>query len=464
MKVHEFRKLQGNSWFCARKFVIKIPCLRSAHFIGERYVWEEQSEQSLGIMNADMILFLILTGIYVLLGSLGNGVILMVYSYRRQKDVYNQNFFIKVLAALDLVVCVVIMPYTIFFEFHRVHNDVVCKMMEIVRHIAILTSNSVLCAIAFERYFAICYPTKKLDQQAIQKIMISLTAVTVLFSAPAPTIFAVTENKISGNVEEYCQFTTKVIGVMGTNIYQGFLILLCMSGIITIIVLYALIYRRLLHRTLRRRRCMSRSITPSKYIVRKITNGRGISGELPEGSGAENEVVLCLVENVPMLESKRSKIQLKGVFESKSSKSANKTTKPENSEISDEHSSDTCVNNQNNEKSPDCRRKLPGPKMTMYTYKHTDFRHRAKPNVRRKTSIMLFVCSLIYLVTWGPFWLDVFNVTRSLVLRYLFFFGHASNPVVYGIINNQVRADVNKLLTRRWCVIISQNYLKYLQL
>jgi hypothetical protein len=393
-------------------------------------------------MNADMILFLILTGIYILFGSLGNGVILLVY--RRQQYVYNQKIFIKALAALDLVICVVIMPYTIFFEFHRVDNDVVCRMMEIVRHIAILTSNCVLCAIAFERYFAICHPTKKLDQKAIQNIMISLTTVTVVLSAPAPTIFAVTETRISGNVQEYCQFTTKVIGSMGTTIYQGFLILLCMSAIIAMIVLYTLIYRKLFHRALRRRRCMSRSTTPSKYIVRKINNRRRLSGEPPEdGCATENEVVLCSVENVPMLELKRSKIQVKE-FESKSPKSVNKTTNLVNNEFLIEHSFDLS----NVGKGTDCRGKLPGPK-TMYTYKHCDFRHRAKPNVRRKTSIMLFVCSLIYLVTWTPFWLDVFNVTRSLVLRYLFFFGHASNPIVYGIFNNQVRADVYKLLTRR---------------
>ncbi|XP_061164960.1 5-hydroxytryptamine receptor 2B-like [Saccostrea echinata] len=400
------------------------------------------------IMNVDMILFLIMSGVYIIFGGLGNIIIFTVY--RRQKEIYNQKTFIKTLAALDLFICIVIIPYTIFYELQRVQNDVICRMMEIVRHMATLTSNSVLCAIAFERYVAICHPARKLDQHAIRKIMISLTIVTVLFSAPAPAIFSVTRSKSKGTFDEYCQFTTSVIGILGTTIYQGFLMLLCLSGILITVLLYALIYRRLLKRVLRRRRSMSRPVTPSKYVVRKINEGRDHTADLAnELSGTENEVVLCLVENESLMRSKKDQMQRKGAFETYSSKIVNPTpTEPENNELSSEHDCSIHTNYQktrgNTEDHEDfSERRKPR------AIKRRPNRHQAKPNVRRKTSIMLFVCSLIYVVTWTPFWLDVFNVTHSLVLRYLFFFGHASNPVVYGIVNNQVRADVIKLLKRR---------------
>ncbi|XP_062574190.1 neuropeptide Y receptor type 6-like [Saccostrea cucullata] len=397
-------------------------------------------------MNVDMILFLIMSGVYIFFGGLGNIIIFTVY--RRQKEVYNQKIFIKTLAALDLFICVVIIPYSILYELHRVQNDVICRMMEIVRHLATLTSNSVLCAIAFERYVAICHPGKKLDQQAIRKIMISLTIVALLFSAPAPAIFSVTRSKSRGILDEYCQFTTSEIGILGTTIYQGFLMLLCMSGILIVIVLYALIYRRLLKRVLRRRRSMSRPITPSKYVVRKINEGKDHSTDLAkELSGTENEVVLCIVENEALVGSKRDKIQRRSAVETNSSKIVNFTpTEPDNNEISSEHNSG--IDQKNTRRNTKDRHDLPELRKTPAKKKHRPNR-QAKPNVRRKTSIMLFVCSLIYVVTWTPFWLDVFNVTHSLVLRYLFFFGHASNPVVYGIVNNQVRADVIKLFKRR---------------
>lgn len=385
-------------------------------------------------MTADVIVFLFLTGVYILFGGLGNAVILTVYT--RRKDSYNQHFFIKTLAALDLFICVVIIPYTIVYELHRVHNDVICRMMEIIRHIAILTGNSVLCAIAFERYVAICHPTKKLKQQTIRKIMVIMIIVTVAFSSPAPTIFTVTTFNIDGKtVEAHCQFTTQVIGILGTSIYQGSLALLCMSGILTVLVLYALIYRRLVQRVLRRRRSMSRPVTPNKYIVRKIKEGRD-SGEEPTNDQCsnENEVVLCLVENGAILESKRSSQP----FEKNSSESHTDCAIDEDRDNDDDRLNIKMMTTCGCQKSSVSKRK-----------KQTLIRARVKPSVRRKTSIMLFVCSIIYIITWAPFWLDVFNVTHSLVLRYMFFIGHASNPVVYGIINNQVRSDVIKLFTRR---------------
>ena len=58
---------------------------------------------------------------------------------------------------------------------------------------------------------------------------------------------------------------------------------------------------------------------------------------------------------------------------------------------------------------------------------------------------MLFLCSVVFLITWLPFWVDVFNHTHNLCLRYLFFLGNASNPLVYGISNAQFRRSFVKL-------------------
>jgi hypothetical protein len=39
--------------------------------------------------------------------------------------------------------------------------------------------------------------------------------------------------------------------------------------------------------------------------------------------------------------------------------------------------------------------------------------------VNTKTSTMLFICTSIYIVTWIPFFLDIFLIMDSLSLRYL---------------------------------------------
>ena len=63
----------------------------------------------------------------------------------------------------------------------------------------------------------------------------------------------------------------------------------------------------------------------------------------------------------------------------------------------------------------------------------------------RRTAKMLFMCTVIYFISWIPFWFDIFGLTNSLILRYLFFLGNATNPLVYGIVNKRVRDSVWKL-------------------
>lgn len=196
---------------------------------------------------------------------------------------------------------------------------------------------------------------------------------------------------------------------------------------------------------------MSRPITPSKYVVRKVKEGKDSRDEpMDEQCSNENEVVLCLVENEAVFESKRS-LQQKGMFEKKSTDSRNEYEDIEFETRSKENPCETCihVDGDSKLKNNEYHSKSNGNKNHFPKNKRNISRSRMKPNIRRKTSIMLFVCSIIYILTWTPFWLDVFNVTQSLVLRYMFFIGHACNPVVYGIINNQVRSDVIKLFKRR---------------
>jgi hypothetical protein len=65
--------------------------------------------------------------------------------------------------------------------------------------------------------------------------------------------------------------------------------------------------------------------------------------------------------------------------------------------------------------------------------------------IARGTAKMLFLCTVIYSLTWLPFWIDIFGITDNLVFRYLFFIGNATNPIVYGIVNDQIRREFQKL-------------------
>ena len=89
---------------------------------------------------------------------------------------------------------------------------------------------------------------------------------------------------------------------------------------------------------------------------------------------------------------------------------------------------------------------------------------KRKKYYHRRTAKMLFLCTIIYFVTWLPFWIDVFGLTNCLVLRYLFFIGNSSNPLVYGIINQQVRRAFKSLFlgcVNNWFRVGSHNTPEY---
>ena len=67
-----------------------------------------------------------------------------------------------------------------------------------------------------------------------------------------------------------------------------------------------------------------------------------------------------------------------------------------------------------------------------------------------KTAVMLFAVTIIYFVSWLPFWLTVFNLFSTEcrpLIRYFFFINNASNVLVYSIVNKTLRDDMKRLLT-----------------
>lgn len=71
------------------------------------------------------------------------------------------------------------------------------------------------------------------------------------------------------------------------------------------------------------------------------------------------------------------------------------------------------------------------------------------PDTGKKAGTMLSICTAIFVVTWLPFWLDIFNLTCNLTFRYTFFLGHVTNPLVYGAVSSRVRGELKRILLCR---------------
>ena len=191
--------------------------------------------------------------------------------------------FIKVLAIIDLVVCVIIMPYTVVLELHLVTSDIVCRMFEFVRHLSVTASNLTLVAIAVERYVAVCVIGHRLTIGNVHQGMVAVMVVSILIAVPSMGIFATVKKE---DVQEvmcayphafedeftFCHFTTTVFGPVLSTAYQVVLMALFFVTFLVIVLLYAVVYTSLWKRAKRR------SIVQSLRDVDLSSNGGGASG------------------------------------------------------------------------------------------------------------------------------------------------------------------------------------------
>ena len=127
----------------------------------------------------------LLMGVLMLVGILGNTLVLIVYILRKRKTTA-QNYIVY-LAAIDLLACVVIHPYVIYKLFNNYNQTwtVACKIFEFIVHTSLALSGLTLMVIAVDRYLAICRPVNFLTYYTkLHKLMVAVLAISVGGSLP----------------------------------------------------------------------------------------------------------------------------------------------------------------------------------------------------------------------------------------------------------------------------------------
>ena len=377
-------------------------------------------------LGIQVVAFMVMVSVCSVLGTLGNIPVLLVYCASNEKR--TSSTFIKVLAVIDLVVCAVIMPYTIILELHLVTSDIICRIFEFLRHLSITASNLTLVAIAVERYMAVCLIGHRLTVHNVNQGMFVVVGISVVVAVPSMAMFAaVTKNEVKDvncvfphNFDDnvsFCHFTTSLLGPVLSRAYQTALMLFFVATFVVIVVLYSIVYSSLW------RRAKRRSIVQSFRIeVDASSSGETLKkprdSSLPESEQERRsprineELMLCLGNEASECSSDEEVGRLTASCELNGW-----AAKRDNAG-------------------------LPASAASMRIRRVT----HCKMQVHRRTARMLFLCSVVFLITWLPFWMDVFNQTHNLCLRYLFFLGNASNPLVYGISNAQFRRSFVKLL------------------
>lgn len=112
---------------------------------------------------------------FSLAGSVGNAFVIYIFSRKREKS--TTTIFILVLAMTDFFTCLVIIPFTIYYEVmaKRINNDVQCKVYTFLITSNIPFSAFIMVLIAFDRYFKICRPWNQcLDIRMSKKIIVAV--------------------------------------------------------------------------------------------------------------------------------------------------------------------------------------------------------------------------------------------------------------------------------------------------
>jgi len=67
-----------------------------------------------------------------------------------------------------------------------------------------------------------------------------------------------------------------------------------------------------------------------------------------------------------------------------------------------------------------------------------------------KTAAMLFVVTVVFVVTFLPAFLMALNIIpHNMVIFYLYFANNVANPVIYSFMNQNFRADLQRIFLRQ---------------
>jgi hypothetical protein len=333
--------------------------------------------------NADSISFVSFVSVFASFGVIGNIIILLVYTVKK-KNLPGEFLYIQALAVSDLFVSGVIMPYTVFFEFRLVTNDVICRLLEIIRHTVVIFSNLILVVVASDRFVMIWKVRSNITRKTKISILLIVLIVVFVINLPTAVLFKVESDQNSDNTTtaEYCHYTTSIVGDELGAVYRNFQSFIIAMCIVLLMVIYILVYALL--------------YTRKKKIQDKVKDVGGSRGKMSK----ENDIA----------GTKQSDVQ-----------GNTKLSTVEITKSPDDNATSASKKNQKSSKT----------KSTSY--------------VRTKTWTMLFVCTLIFVVSWIPFTIAIFNISDITIWRYFFFVSHASNPVVYSIINERVRTSIKEL-------------------
>lgn len=127
--------------------------------------------------------------IFVLIGSLGNMLIIAVYLRNLRRKQSTANHFLCSLAMTDLMVCMALIPAHIYLEvvmMDRQINRLECKITMVFWLQTLLCSSWILVGISVDRYYSLCKPFDMgIQMKLVKRILFCIWLFSVVVAVPA---------------------------------------------------------------------------------------------------------------------------------------------------------------------------------------------------------------------------------------------------------------------------------------
>jgi hypothetical protein len=140
-------------------------------------------------------MFIAYLSVVIVIGILGNGLILAMYISHKNKMATDWYFIF--VAIFDLAMCVCGVPVQLSFQtktWYRLGSDAVCRGYYFLTQSLTVSSMLILCLIAVERYIKLCKPSRRsLTAAGARKACTLLCAITAVVSLPAGVIHGTNE-------------------------------------------------------------------------------------------------------------------------------------------------------------------------------------------------------------------------------------------------------------------------------
>lgn len=363
---------------------------------------------------------------FSLAGSVGNAFVIYIFSRKREKS--TTTVFILVLAMTDFFTCLVIIPFTIYYEVmaKKINSNVQCKVYMFLITSNIPFSAFIMVLIAFDRYFKICRPWNQcLDIRMSKKIVIAV----LIFALSLGIIPSLTHGvyPISDETSTKENVTTSPV-FAGDK--QG-----AHNG--TVMVLNNTAYQDL-------RPKFPGNVSSNSSDMRRIYEGycmpvheyfSQIFMNTYQNTYASLFLISCafvtvlyalIFKSITLRRYKKSKRAFKGMDRRTSTAITN-----------------TCTTRLTTTEPPETDQNRRAPTNNNYV-------NESKRSVRNKlrlanikTAGILFVVTIVFILAFLPAWLMSIRVIKANIIVYYLYFSHnIANPIIYAFFNVTFRKDI----------------------